>query len=525
MKLSRRLKKFWAILCVMTLVVTSVTEYQNTINADEPNISVETEDWKKAEENKYPWENLGAYMYYVGNFGSDRATASYKGGEQLNNFAFRIDSNIGYRPHLVRLKTKEFATEEGKDYRYIVKFNSNKAGSVLKTKIDENTKLEDYTLVKGSNEIEVDFTANSQSSKIYLEMGALEVGTELEFIKVEIVEKKEINTLEITDITEQTYTGKKIEPDVIIKDDDTVLKLGMDYSLSYANNMNAGSAKVTITGKGNYTGTKTLTFTINPKSIANLGVSEIGTMEYTGTEIKPTLSIKDGKLSLKNDKDYTLKYMNNTKVGTATVVINGKGNYKGEKKVTFKIQKTIKLTVKEGKKTYVYTLGTKSSYKLPTNNKQLANQFPKLIKKGRVFKGFYKNGKKITKISNSTEVTLNVGNYRHLKTGVNQMILNKGIISFKFNKKDWAQLDGVEITWAKNSKFQGKSKKKKTIQTKGKKIPKLKYVIKKSKRYFKSGESYYFRIRYFYKVKNKKYYYQRESRKSIVYGKRLVVRK
>lgn len=336
-------------------------------------------------------------------------------------------------------------------------------------------------------------------------------------------------------IDSQIYTGEPILPKEIIydKNDKKTTITDADFTVELVkkdeseqiDNTNVGKVKVKIIGKRNYDFTKETEFEIVPKSVKDLEVSEIGAMEYTGAEIKPVVSIKYGKLSLENDKDYTLKYENNKKVGEATVVITGKGNYKDEKKVTFKIQKTIKLTVKEGKKTSVYTLGIEPSYNLPTNNKELAKQFPKLVKKGRVFKGFYKNGKKITKISDSTEVTLNARNYRNLKTSVKQMILNKGIISFRFNKKDWKQLDGVEITWAKNSKFKGKSKKKKTILTKGKKIRKLKYVIKKSERYFRNGEYYCFRIRYFYKVKNKKYYYQRESRKSIVYGKRLVVRK
>ena len=60
-----------------------------------------------------------------------------------------------------------------------------------------------------------------------------------------------------------TYNGKAQTPVVTIKDGNTVLKNGTNYTLSYSRNINAGIALITITGKGNYTGTTTKTFNIN----------------------------------------------------------------------------------------------------------------------------------------------------------------------------------------------------------------------------------------------------------------------
>lgn len=50
------------------------------------------------------------------------------------------------------------------------------------------------------------------------------------------------------------YTGSPIKPNVLLKDGETTLKEGTDYTLTYSNNIEIGTATVTITGKGNYTG-------------------------------------------------------------------------------------------------------------------------------------------------------------------------------------------------------------------------------------------------------------------------------
>ena len=80
-----------------------------------------------------------------------------------------------------------------------------------------------------------------------------------------------------------TYTGKAFEPDVIVKDDETTLVKDTDYTLSYANNINAGTATVTVTGKGNYTGTNsTCTFEIAKASLAEKIPTIVGTAQVGG---------------------------------------------------------------------------------------------------------------------------------------------------------------------------------------------------------------------------------------------------
>ena len=75
---------------------------------------------------------------------------------------------------------------------------------------------------------------------------------------------KSISSLSFSSISSKAYTGKAIKPSVTVKDGTKTLKSGTDYTVSYKNNTNIGNAAVTITGKGSYTGTKTLSFKIIP---------------------------------------------------------------------------------------------------------------------------------------------------------------------------------------------------------------------------------------------------------------------
>ena len=135
-----------------------------------------------------------------------------------------------------------------------------------------------------------------------------------------------------------TYDGKEKKPTVTVKDDLVTLSSGIDYSLTYTNNINAGTATVRITGAGNYTGTISKTFTISAKPINEATVTlEKTSYAYDGTEKQPSVVVKDDSTTLINGTDYTVSYSNNVNVGTATVTITGKGNYSGTISKTFTI--------------------------------------------------------------------------------------------------------------------------------------------------------------------------------------------
>jgi hypothetical protein len=80
-------------------------------------------------------------------------------------------------------------------------------------------------------------------------------------------DRKDVSSLTINPIAAVTYNGSALTPSVTVIDGVTTLINGTDYTVSYSNNINVGTATATITGIGNYTGTKTSSFTIQKASL------------------------------------------------------------------------------------------------------------------------------------------------------------------------------------------------------------------------------------------------------------------
>jgi len=95
--------------------------------------------------------------------------------------------------------------------------------------------------------------------------------------------------------TSYTYDGTEKKPSVTVKDGENLLAVGTDYSFVYSDNINAGTGKVTITGKGNYTGTKVLNFTINKRAIT-VKASDV-TKTYDGAALtNAAVTLTEGTL-------------------------------------------------------------------------------------------------------------------------------------------------------------------------------------------------------------------------------------
>ena len=145
------------------------------------------------------------------------------------------------------------------------------------------------------------------------------------------------------------YDGKAKTPSVNVKVNGKTLKKDTDYTVSYSINTKVGTAKVTITGKGNYTGSVSKTYSIK-NNFKKATVSSISTKAFTGKNITQSITVKYNGKTLKKGTDYTVSYSNNKNIGTATVKITGKGSYTGTITKTFKInpakQEIQKLTAK-----------------------------------------------------------------------------------------------------------------------------------------------------------------------------------
>ena len=135
------------------------------------------------------------------------------------------------------------------------------------------------------------------------------------------------------------YNSVAIEPPVTkVSIGDTVLTktqtgTDKDYKVEYENNTDVGTASIIVTGLNDYAGTKkVINFKISPMSVSDFAIGLSNTsLQYTGQDVKPTVSILGLKESDDNGKsgDFTVKYENNLNVGKAKVTVTGVNNYTG----------------------------------------------------------------------------------------------------------------------------------------------------------------------------------------------------
>lgn len=143
--------------------------------------------------------------------------------------------------------------------------------------------------------------------------------------------------------TDTTYTYNKTAhtPVATVKDGDTTLVLDTDYTVAYADNVNAGTATVTVTGKGNYGGTATATFTIAKASLAELKPTILGTAEagkvlsaslkdVADAELVWTWTVGETAVADNATNAYTVSPLDSNKAVTVKAAAAENGNYEGE---------------------------------------------------------------------------------------------------------------------------------------------------------------------------------------------------
>lgn len=164
-------------------------------------------------------------------------------------------------------------------------------------------------------------------------------------------------------IPDQYYTGSEVKPvpevsvldrngsDVWLDED-----INHDFTTSYLNNVQVGTATITITAqeKANVTGTIEATFNIVPSDLGKATIEGLEpSYEYTGSNIEPTFDVKRGDITFVKGRDYDVTYENNRNVGTATLTVTGKNNCTGTLTATFEITpKSATVTANDLKKDY-----------------------------------------------------------------------------------------------------------------------------------------------------------------------------
>lgn len=146
-----------------------------------------------------------------------------------------------------------------------------------------------------------------------------------------------------------------------------------DYLVSFANTYKKGTATATFIGIGSYTGTIKKNFKVQPAEIRPDDIAAAKTASYEKGGAKAEVSVTVNGTELVLGTDYTATYKKNTKLGTASVVIKGKGNYTGSQTKEFKVKP--KSLTADGVKIYVSDVltGKKPTITLyDTNGKKLA---------------------------------------------------------------------------------------------------------------------------------------------------------
>lgn len=148
---------------------------------------------------------------------------------------------------------------------------------------------------------------------------------------------KAISTLDISAIPSYTYTGSAIKPTVTIKDGTTTLKLGTDYTVSYSNNTNAGTATVTINAAGStYYGSTTRTFTI-------LQAAAPSSVPVSAMEVSSNVETV-GEVSLTAYPNWSWQSADKTKALVSGGTVTAVAEYTGSDKANYK-QTTVTVSI------------------------------------------------------------------------------------------------------------------------------------------------------------------------------------
>ncbi len=302
--------------------------------------------------------------------------------------------------------------------------------------------------------------------------------------------------------TTYTYDGKVKTPSVTVKDSAGNIIPSSNYTVTYASDRkNAGTYKVTVAMKGNYTGTKTLTFKINPINISKCKVKLSATSyTYNGSVKTPSVSVKNANGTiLTKGTHYTVTYASGRKnAGTYKVTVAMKGNYTGSKTLTFRINpiSISKCELALSKTSYTYDGKSKIPSVIVLNHKGTKltdSSYTVTYAKGRKNVGTYKVTVKMKGNYSGTK-TLSF-KINPVKTAVSKLTAGKKSIMVAITKKS-TQITGYQIQYSTSKTFSKATTK--TISS----YKTTKYTLKS----LSAKKTYYVRVRTYKTVGKIKYY-------------------
>lgn len=308
-------------------------------------------------------ENKDYTVAYSNNVKPGTATVKVTGlGEYKDNsyeFSFEIEENCGYGG---------FYDETMKEGSSIGSFKWT--GEEIQ-KRPENLKCKhcNRTLVEGTDYM-IQYSDNVEPGTATVKVVGLNQFNGEENVYHYTIQNKTFHNNEYKNgqhLGTVEWTGKETKYDIgrIVSDhQDTVLKEDTDYKVTYSNNINPGTAKIEITGLGDYEGCSlNYTYTIHktetpakPTEVKKKSLTIAADPQnaiYSGKNITRKVIVRSGNEVLTEGRDYKITYSNNKNCGIVTMKIIGIGNHQGTITKTFKIapKKASLKKIKSGKKT------------------------------------------------------------------------------------------------------------------------------------------------------------------------------
>ena len=183
--------------------------------------------------------------------------------------------------------------------------------------------------------------------------------------RFEIIDDGDLSRASVHDIPDEVFTGAPIEPELKVRlyNTDRLARRDTEFSAKFINNVNVGEASVELTGLGEIDGHSAATFKIVQADIKDAVVTAPDQV-YGGTASEPAPTVTWNEMPLEKGKDYEVtNYADNVHVGTATITIEGKGNFKGTASGTFKITKRpLVVTADSAKRAYDGTPLTRDTF-------------------------------------------------------------------------------------------------------------------------------------------------------------------